>query len=165
MAPFARVERNPMAYVEAVQNAVWSVESQQPILDIEPVEEVVPRSRAVPTMMSRLVDARATIALILSALGLFEVVAHSVKGRTRMLTGEVTYTTRPMGARVFLDHVNALERLARSGEGWAGEALDPDQPFLFVAAGGFKDSFHEVRTEAGDRPVITWTLADLFPEN
>lgn len=85
-------------------------------------------------------------------------------GRTlegTMVTGSIKFRTRPAGARTYLDHVVALERLADSGHGWAQEALDPISPFWFVSAGGFAPSFHETADPA--REVITWTLDDLYP--
>ena len=80
----------------------------------------------------------------------------------RMMTGTVKFQTRGAGARLFLHHVQALERLAASGQGWAHEALEPEAPFLFVSAAGFRDSFREVREEQPERPVIMWELNDLF---
>lgn len=79
-----------------------------------------------------------------------------------MMTGSVKFRNRPADARVFLDHLSALERLAASGRRWARDALDPASPFLFVSAGGFKDSFREVREEQRPRRVTTWSLDDLF---
>lgn len=81
----------------------------------------------------------------------------------RMMTGEVKFQSRGMGADVFLGLVHDLERLAASGQGWAREALAPESPFFFVSAGGYKPSFEEVLKESGDRPVIAWTLDELFP--
>lgn len=80
-----------------------------------------------------------------------------------VLTGSAKLRTRRADARVFLDHVDALERLAASGQAWAREALEPEAPFLFVSGAGFKGSFREVRKEHPDRPVITWSLEDLYP--
>lgn len=42
------------------------------------------------------------------------------------------------------------------------ERIEPDAPFLFVSRSGFTDSFHEIRGEHPERPVIAWTLEDLF---
>jgi hypothetical protein len=80
---------------------------------------------------------------------------------SRMLTGAAKFRTRPAGARLLLDHLSALERLADSGENWARRALDPRAPFLFVSTAGFTGSFEEVRAEQGERSIITWTLEDL----
>lgn len=80
----------------------------------------------------------------------------------RMLTGTVKSRSRPADATVWTDHVSALKRLRGSGHGWAAEALEPEAPFLVVSRSGFKDSFHEVRGQEPERPVIQWTLDDLF---
>lgn len=89
-----------------------------------------------------------------------DVVARLLAGA--MLTGSVKFRHRPADARVYLDHVRDLERLAASGEGWARTALDPESPFLFVSASGFKDSFRQVCEDDGPRRVIAWSLEDLF---
>ena len=89
-----------------------------------------------------------------------DVVTRLLDGR--MMTGAVKFQSRRAGARLFLEHVQALERLAASGQDWAREALQPEAPFLFVSAAGFKDSFQEVRDEHREHPVIAWTLQDLF---
>lgn len=89
-----------------------------------------------------------------------DIVARLLDGR--MMTGAAKFRTRRASARIFLDHVHALERLAASGQGWAREALEPRSPFLFVSSAGFTDSFEELRGEHGERPVIAWTVDDLF---
>lgn len=80
----------------------------------------------------------------------------------RMMTGSVKYRSEPATARAWLEHVQALRRLERTGRRWVHEALNSDAPFLFVARSGFSESFREVRREHPERPVIAWTLDDLF---
>lgn len=80
----------------------------------------------------------------------------------RVMTGSVKYRSEPANARTWLDHVRSLQRLEGSGRRWVHEALDPEAPFLFVSRSGFSGSFREVRDDHADRPVITWTLDDLF---
>lgn len=80
----------------------------------------------------------------------------------RVMTGSVKYRSRPVSASAWVDHVRKLTRLKGSGRKWVHEALEPDAPFLFVSRSGFTDSFHEVRREHPERPVIAWTLGDLF---
>lgn len=80
----------------------------------------------------------------------------------RMMTGSVKYRSRPASASVWTDHVQKLTQLRGSGRKWVHEALKPDAPFLFVSRSGFTDSFHEVRREHPERPVIAWALEDLF---
>ncbi len=74
-----------MSYASAVREAIWSVDSRQPVLQMIPLEAVVNRSMAVQTMMSRIVGAMATVALLLAGLGVFGVVAFSVRSHTREL--------------------------------------------------------------------------------
>lgn len=89
-----------------------------------------------------------------------DVVARLLDGR--MMTGAVKFQSRRASARVFLEHVHALERLAASGHAWAREALQPEAIFLFVCAAGFKNSFQEASEEQSERPMIAWQLDDLF---
>lgn len=80
----------------------------------------------------------------------------------RVLTGSVKFRSEPADATVWTDHANALERLRDSGYEWAHRALEPDAPFLFVSRSGFADSFSEVREREPGRPVVAWTVDDLF---
>ena len=89
-----------------------------------------------------------------------DVVSRLLDGR--MMTGAAKFRTRQAGARVFFDHVQALEKLADSGQAWAREALDDGAVFFFVSASGFKDSFAEAREEFSGIEVISWDLEDLF---
>ena len=89
-----------------------------------------------------------------------DIVARLLDGR--MMTGSIKFRNRPVGAKVFLDHVHHLERLADSGKKWAYEALEEQAVFFFISAGGFKDSFREVREEYPQQTVLTWTLDELF---
>lgn len=79
-----------------------------------------------------------------------------------LVTGSVKFRRRQANARTYLEHDEALRRLAASGRGWAREALRPSSPYFFLSAGGFAASFHEA-CDPG-REVITWTLQDIFPE-
>ena len=78
-----------------------------------------------------------------------------------MLTGAIKWNRRPVGASLYQDHIRDLHRLADSGHGWARRALSDEAKLLFVAAGGFDDSFHKVASTA-DAEVWTWTLEDIY---
>ena len=82
IALFVKVSGDPMSYASAVREAIWSVDSRQPVLRMIPLEAVMKQSMAVQTMMSRIVGAMATVALMLAGLGVFGVVAFSVRSRT-----------------------------------------------------------------------------------
>jgi hypothetical protein len=77
------------------------------------------------------------------------------------MTSSIKFQTQRADARVFLDHQQALQRLADSGQSWAHDALEDEGVLLFVSASGFKDSFWEVAADAA-QPVTAWQLGDLF---
>lgn len=80
----------------------------------------------------------------------------------RMLTGEVKWSSRPVGAKVHVQHLRKLDDLAGSGQGWARDALDVTRGagFLYVSAAGFDSAMHAV---AGEDPrVQLLDLADLY---
>ena len=78
-----------------------------------------------------------------------------------LMTGEVKWNQKPVGAEVYTDHVQNLERLADSGRKWAHDALEEDATLLFAAAGGFDDGFEAV-TSTADQRVLLWTLDDIY---
>ena len=82
---FVRVSGDPMSYADAVREAIWSVDSRQPVLQMIPLGAVVRTSMAVQTMMSRIVSVMATVALVLAGMGVFGVVGYTVRSRTREL--------------------------------------------------------------------------------
>lgn len=78
-----------------------------------------------------------------------------------MVTGAIKWNRSPVDLDVHLDHVRDLDRLARSGHGWAHEALEPGSFLLYVAAGGFEPGFREGAEKAGV-PVVCWGLEELY---
>jgi AAA+ ATPase superfamily predicted ATPase len=88
-----------------------------------------------------------------------DVVARLLNGG--MMTGSAKIRARPADAKVLVEHVDALRRLADSGRAWARQALEPGSPMLFVSSGGFKDSFRAAAADLG-HPLTLWTLDDLF---
>lgn len=88
-----------------------------------------------------------------------DVVAPLLSGG--IMTGSAKMRSRPADARVLLEHMDALRRLASSGRAWARQALEPKSPMLFVSSGGFKDSFRAAAEDMG-HPLILWTLEDLY---
>lgn len=79
----------------------------------------------------------------------------------RMLTGGVKWNTKPLEVGWYSHHEQMLTRLSQSGIGWAHEALKPDSPLLFVAAGGFTHAF-EMAARSVRANVTLWTLDDLY---
>lgn len=80
----------------------------------------------------------------------------------RLLTGEIKWSSSPVGFELHVGLTRDLEDLARSGRKWAHQALDPDAALghLYVSAAGFTDHFRE-RAERNGRIRLV-TLEDLY---
>jgi AAA+ ATPase superfamily predicted ATPase len=76
----------------------------------------------------------------------------------RILTGEIKWSSRPVGPKLHWQLQRDLEDLGRSGQGWAREALDEERSpgHLYFSAAGFTEEFHEL---ASNTPRIR--LVDL----
>lgn len=88
-----------------------------------------------------------------------DIVSRLLNGK--MLTGAIKWNARPIGLEVHKKHMDQLNRLAASGQGWAREALGPDARLIYVAAGGFKKNFLKA-VEEGIVPAKLWTLKDFY---
>ncbi len=75
-----------------------------------------------------------------------------------MLTGEIKWSSQPVGFDVYNRLRRNLEDLGNSGQGWAHPALDGRH--LFVSAAGFTDEFRAwAETNPNDRLVA---MPDLY---
>ena len=78
----ARTAGNPRAVAGAIRDAVWSVDSQLPVSDIETMEQIESRSLSQRRFQMTLLAVFAGSALLLAALGTYGVLAFSVARRT-----------------------------------------------------------------------------------
>jgi hypothetical protein len=88
-----------------------------------------------------------------------DIVAPLARGG--VLTGAVKWNRDPVGVELHFAHLDMLNRAAHSGRKWAHDALEPESPLLYVAAGGFAEEFEEVASRSGHR-VVCWDLKDLY---
>lgn len=81
MGMYVRVAGDVIGYVPALQEAVWSVDSSQPIAGVWPMSAFVDSWVAVPKAARSLVLALAVLTLLLAAVGVFGIVAFLVRTR------------------------------------------------------------------------------------
>ena len=88
-----------------------------------------------------------------------DVVAPLLSGP--VMTGAVKWNRKPLGADVFHHHIESVRRAAGAGLRWAHAASGGDAPLLFLAAGGYDESFMTAaRAHPGE--VLAWTLEDVY---
>ncbi len=85
MALFVRVSGEPLSVLDDVKEAVWSVDSSQPIDRVFPMEALLESTMALPRLARKLVAQFAGVALGLAALGLFGVTSYAVRNRRKEL--------------------------------------------------------------------------------
>jgi putative ABC transport system permease protein len=79
---FVRAERDPLSVAPSVSAIVHSMEAEAPI-DVRTLDEVIGSSIARPRAVSLLLAVFALIALLLAAVGVYGVMAYSVRERTQ----------------------------------------------------------------------------------
>jgi putative ABC transport system permease protein len=86
LLPFSVVVRGDTSVANltrAVQQAIWSVDPQQPIANVRLMAEIVTRSLGSQRFNTALLGALAVLAVVLAAVGLYGVIAHLVGQQTR----------------------------------------------------------------------------------
>jgi putative ABC transport system permease protein len=105
----AKTDGEPMALARAVQKAIWTVDSDQPMWKIRSSETLVSGSVQTQRFVVLLMSFAAALALLLAGLGTYSVLSYTVQRRAREVGVRMALgATRGGIARLVLGHTTVL---------------------------------------------------------
>lgn len=141
-----RSSGEPMAMVEPVKEVIAKYDDRLPVTNIQTMDQIARESIAKPRFRARVVGALATLALILSAAGVFGVLAFSVAQRTREFGVRLALGAQVSDLLRIVLRRSAMLALAGIGIGMLGAAMlarslsallfgvQPLDPISFISA-------------------------------
>ncbi len=83
MCVLIRTDCPPTSLVEPIRQTVGNIDANQPIYDVQPMDERLLNSAAIPYFITVIFSTFGAIAVVLSAVGVYAVASYAIKRRTK----------------------------------------------------------------------------------